>query len=193
MQGLLDTVEDSSNDVFYALDETYIRQEPTNYRSWSPVGQPPILERNGSHAGLNIVGATEIFKNFDTIADVYSHKQSITSTQILAFLERLIEINKGKRVHVIWDNAGTHTSADMKLYLAAHKKELIVYNLPPYSPDLNPQENIWSVLKERLHCPKKRHSQEQLFDDVCLIYESFNSNASALRSEINARNYYKVN
>ncbi len=193
MQDLIATVEDSSNDVLYALDETYIRQEPTNYRSWSPIGLPPLLQRNGSHAGLNIVGATEILKNFDTIADVYSHSQGITFTQIQTFLERLIEINKDKRVHVIWDNAGSHTSEDMQLYLAAHKKELIIHNLPPYSPELNPQENVWSVLKERLHCPKKRHSLEQLFDDVCLIYESFNKNAGALRSEINAKNYYNVN
>ena len=122
MQDLLDTVENSSDDVLYALDETYIRQEPTNYRSWSPVGQPPLIERNGSHAGLNIVGATEITKNFDTIADVYSHKQGIASTQILIFLERLIDINKGKKVHVIWDNAGTHTSQTIEAFLAAHKK-----------------------------------------------------------------------
>lgn len=193
MQDLLDTVENSSDDVLYALDETYVRQEPTNYRSWSPIGQPPLIERNGSHAGLNIVGATEITKNFDTIADVYSHKQGINSTQIQILLERLIDINKGKKVHVIWDNAGSHTSVSMEAFLAVHKKELIMYNLPTYSPELNPQENIWSVLKERLHSPKARHSQEELFEDVCLIYESFNTNASSLRSEIYARNYYKVN
>lgn len=193
MQDLLNTVEDSSDHVLYALDETYIRQEPTNYRSWSPVGQPPLLERNGSHAGLNIVGATEIFKNFDTIADVYSHKQSITSYQIQVLLERLIKINKGKKVHVIWDNAASHKSVSMEAFLAIHKKELIMHNLPPYSPDLNPQENVWSVLKERLHHPRARHSEEQLFNDVCLIYDSFNTDANALRSEINARSYYKVN
>lgn len=193
MQDLLDTVENSSNVVLYAVDETYIRQEPTNYRSWSPVGEPPTIERNGSHAGLNIVGGTEITKNFDTIADVYSHKQSISSTQMETFLLRLIEINKGKKVHVIWDNAGTHKSESMTAFLALYEKELKIHNLPPYSPELNPQENIWSILKERLHCSKIRHSQDQLFEDVCLIYNSFNTNASALRSEIYARNYYKVN
>jgi Transposase and inactivated derivatives len=193
MQDLLDTVENSSEHILYALDETYIRLEPTNRKSWSPVGQPPLIERNGSHAGLNIVGATEITKNFDTIADVYSHKQGITSTQIQILLERLIDINKGKRVHVIWDNAGSHTSENMEAFLKMHKKELILHNLPPYSPELNPQENVWSVLKERLHRAKARHSLNDLFDHVCLIYESFNTNADALRKEINARNYYNVN
>lgn len=193
MQDLLDTVENSSEHILYALDETYIRLEPTNRKSWSPVGQPPLIERNGSHAGLNIAGATEITKNFDTIADVYSHKQGITSTQIQILLERLIDINKGKKVHVIWDNAGSHTSENMETFLKMHKKELIMHNLPPYSPELNPQENVWSVLKERLHRAKARHSLNDLFDHVCLIYESFNTNADALRKEINARNYYNVN
>jgi transposase len=190
---LLNTVENSSNTVLYALDETYVRQEPTNYRSWSPVGQPPVIERNGSHAGLNLVGATEISKNFDSIADVYSNKRTITSNEIQIFLTRLIEMNKGKKIHVIWDNAKTHASISMDIFLESHKKELIMHNLPVYSPELNPQENIWSILKERLHRPKARRTAEQLFDDVCLIYESFNTNANALISEISARNYYKVN
>jgi len=60
------------------MDETGLRTESENRRSWSPIGLSPILESNGSHAGLNIIGATEITKNFDTVSDIYSvQKQEI--------------------------------------------------------------------------------------------------------------------
>nr|WP_330381999.1 hypothetical protein [Thermotalea metallivorans] len=82
MIDLVCTVENDSESVLYVMDETGLRTESDNRRSWSPVGVSPILESNGSHQGVNIIGVTEITKNFDTIADIYSAKQSITSEEI---------------------------------------------------------------------------------------------------------------
>lgn len=64
------TVENDSNSVLYVMDETALRTESDIRRTWSPVGVFPILESNGSHQGVNIIGATEITKNFDIVADV---------------------------------------------------------------------------------------------------------------------------
>lgn len=51
------------------MDETALQTESDNRRSWSPIGVSPILESNGSHKGLNLIRATELTKNFDTIID----------------------------------------------------------------------------------------------------------------------------
>lgn len=96
----LDILESSSSAVVYSLDETGICVESDNHSSWSPVGAPPILEKNGSHKGINVVGSTCILNNFHTVNDVYPSEKSITSSEIKSHLEYLIDINPNKKVVV---------------------------------------------------------------------------------------------
>lgn len=191
MEKLLDTVENSSKTVLYALDETYIRVESNNYRSWSPLGEAPVLEKNGCHKGLGIIGATEISNKFDTIADVYSNKHYLSSIEVQEFLAHLLEINKGKKVYVIMDNAKMHTAHCIDNFAFIHKKNLKIIYLPPYSPELNPQENIWSKVKNLIYTLNSRNSIDKLFDDLVSLYDKLNSNDFSLKSLVCARNYYK--
>ena len=50
---------------------------------------------------------------------------------------------------VVWDNLNTHTSAAMTELITA-RDWLTVYRLPPYAPELNPVEPVWSSLKRSL-------------------------------------------
>lgn len=107
-----------------------------------PAGVSPVLESNGSHEGLNSIGATELTKNFDTIIDAYSSKHPITGVEIQEFLQSLLDRNPGKKVTVILDNARTHSNKLIQAFWTANKDRLTLINLPTYSPHLNPQENI---------------------------------------------------
>lgn len=116
----------------YVQDETKISVESNNYRSWSPIGKPPVIERNGTRSGVNIIRATEISKNYDSIVNVYSFEKSITSIEIIEFLKDLITINKNKNIFMIWDNARIHTSNAVEEFLSRHEDTLFTLNLPPY-------------------------------------------------------------
>jgi transposase len=50
---------------------------------------------------------------------------------------------------LIWDGLSAHKSARMRALIAA-RPWLRVYQLPPYAPELNPVENVWSVMKRGL-------------------------------------------
>lgn len=189
MSEILDTLESSDDVVLYAQDETYIRIESNNRRLWSPIGHPPILEKNAMNQGINAIGATEILKNFDTIIDVYPSTKSITSKEITAFLEKLIEINQGKKVYVVWDNAGTHISKHTTDFLQDHKDELEVIYLPKYSPTMNPQENLWNNLKAKLFRPSARSSVDELIYDTFKIYNEYNYHSDIVRSLTIARSF----
>lgn len=184
------SVENDSNAVLYVMDETGLRTESDNRRSWSPKGLSPILESNGSHAGLNIIGATEITKNYDTISDVYSADHSITNVEIEAFMDHLLELNPNKKVYLVLDNAPTHNNKKIQSYWSKHTEQLVLINTARYSPQLNPQENIWKLLKDKIFSTKARADIDDLYNDVLNLYKHLNEYKDIIKSIVNPRNYY---
>ena len=55
----------------------------------------------------------------------------------------------GGPIVLIWDNLNTHVSTRMRA-LISERSWLRVYQLPPYAPELNPVEAVWSHLKRSL-------------------------------------------
>lgn len=191
MKKLLPTVEKYSKAVLYAMDETGLRAESDIRRMWSTVGVSPILESNNSHEGLNLIGATELTKSFDSVIDAYSAKHGIKSEEVIHFLKRLIDINKNKKVYVLLDNAKFHTSTLVQEFADKHKGRLFLINTPRYSPQLNPQENIWNKLKNCIFRTSAYSSIDDLFESVCSIYNHFNDDHKMIEHLVCARNYYK--
>jgi transposase len=189
MLQVIDCLESSLDNVVYALDETGVRIESDNHSSWSPVGIPPVLEKNGSRKGINIIGSTSILNNFHTVNDVYSSRHSITSKEVITHLKYLIEINRGKKVVVFLDNAKIHTSKAIKGFYLDNRDILSLIFMPRYSPNMNPQENIWNYLKAKLFRPTARGFIEELILDAKYIYDELNSNADKIRSLAYARSF----
>jgi putative transposase len=48
-----------------------------------------------------------------------------------------------------WDNLNTHLAAGLKRYEAEHDW-LTTVRLPPYAPDLNPVEAVWSLVRRAM-------------------------------------------
>jgi DDE superfamily endonuclease len=55
----------------------------------------------------------------------------------------------------IWDNDPKHTSRSIKEWM--HNKGVQLMDFPPYSPDLNPIENLWKDIKYRVG---QRHARD---------------------------------
>jgi transposase len=66
----------------------------------------------------------------------------------------------GSPIVLVWDNLNTHVSRTMHELIAA-RLWLTVYQLPPYAPELNPVEGVWSHLKRSL-ANLTKHSLDQL-------------------------------
>jgi transposase len=59
-------------------------------------------------------------------------------------------IQLGGPIVLVWDNLRLHLTAGMKAFIEANAEWLTVFHLPPYAPDLNPQEGIWSLVKREI-------------------------------------------
>jgi len=66
----------------------------------------------------------------------------------------------GGPIVVVWDNLNAHVSATMRKLIAA-RPWLVVYQLPAYTPELNPVEGVWSHLKRSL-ANLAKHTVDQL-------------------------------
>jgi len=59
------------------------------------------------------------------------------------FLKQLsAELEPGVHAIIIWDQAGYHTAKALKV-----PENISIIELPPYSPELNPIENLWHYLR----------------------------------------------
>ncbi|MCD2348327.1 IS630 family transposase [Clostridium guangxiense] len=187
---MITLVENSSDKVIYVCDETATKAESTNRKTWSPVGHPPVIERNASSVGLKLIGATEITTDFQSVIDAYPYKETINSDKFIEFLQRLIDINAGKKVFVILDNAKIHKSSSIENFELRNIGKLELIYLPPYSPELNPQENVWNLYKASIFTYKAKHSIENLYKDTLYFYQNFNKNIENIKRLVAPRKYY---
>ena len=76
------------------------------------------------------------------------HAEGLLSPQlntkiINTFLEQFsATIPEGEHAVMIWDGAGFHTAKALRV-----PANVTLVKLPPYSPELNPIENLWHYLK----------------------------------------------
>lgn len=74
------------------------------------------------------------------------HKDSIKGPQVVAFLRHLLRHNRRRPLILFWDMGQPHRSKLVKAFLQRHPR-LETHFFPGYSPELNPDEWVWSHLK----------------------------------------------
>jgi DDE superfamily endonuclease len=75
-------------------------------------------------------------------------RKGFTETDYARFLDAAHQ-QPGGPVVLVWDGLNTRTSRAMRELIAA-RDWLTVFRLPPYAPELNPVEPVWSSLKRSL-------------------------------------------
>lgn len=191
----MDIIEHVDDISLWAMDETGKRLESNNFRSWSLRGKPKVIEQNGSHKGINIIGATSILKDFDFIHQAYDKEETtITASHIIRFLTYLLEFDRhrGKNMSiVIMDNASIHRAKEVKRFALEHKEDLMIIYQPPYSPELNPQENIWSWMKRTMSQAMAIKNISELFLKLEEFTHIAHSNLEGIKNMVYARKFYK--
>ncbi len=78
---------------------------------------------------------------------------------------------------MVWDGAGFHRSKDLKV-----PANVTLVTLPPYSPELNPIENLWHFLKSH-HWSNRTHKDfEQLHQAAELAWKKVRLDSETVKS-----------
>lgn len=85
---------------------------------------------------------------------------TLNTEVVNVFLQQLSrELNPEVIAIVIWDQAGFHTSGKLLV-----PDNIIILRLPPYSPELNPIENLWHYLKSHFWSNRFYATYDALID-----------------------------
>lgn len=128
--------------VIYFGDEAGVRSDFHAGTTWAPVGRTPVVRTTGARFGMNMVSA--ISPRGDMRFMVVKGRMS--GATFCRFLERLLH-GARRPIYLIVDGHPTHRAARVKRFVAATKGRLRLFCLPPYSPELNPDELVWNNLK----------------------------------------------
>jgi transposase len=73
--------------------------------------------------------------------------EALTGVESVHFLKQM-QRYRGPRLLAIWDGSPIHRGEEVKTFLAEEGAPAIhLEQLPPYAPDLNPDEGVWDLLK----------------------------------------------
>lgn len=127
------------------LDECGFSNQPVVRRSWSRCGKTPLIKSFPSRRRLHAIGSICLLGNGKIREHFQVQGRSINDMDLLWFLHHLHRTYR-QQLLVIWDNWSVHK----KLETAIQELELSwvqFERLPPYAPELNPVEHLWSQTK----------------------------------------------
>ncbi len=154
-------VEASDETVVLYSDESRIELLPLIRAMWHWVGQQIRVPTPGSNVTQAIFGAL----NIDTGQWTSLVREHMRKEDFIAFLEHLLTVYTEVPIILIVDNYSSHTAYLVRDWLAQHPR-LHLYYLPKYCSDLNPVENIWLRLKNKVAANRLYGSFQLLLEAV---------------------------
>jgi transposase len=131
--------------VIFFVDEAAVRSDAHRGTTWGKVGQTPVVRDSGDRFGLRLISAVSPRGDMKFA----SFEGAMNGEKFVSFLQKLRR-DVAAPLIVIADNASYHRSPPVQAYVEQSQGELVVEHLPRYSPELNPDEQVWNQAKLHL-------------------------------------------
>jgi len=151
---------------------------------WAERGHPPVIKSPGGHKHLNLMGAVDPY-NGEVIS---AFVEDMNARVYIKFLRRVLWLYKAfKKIYVITDNAKIHHAIIVNNFLSSINHKIEILYLPPYSPELNPMEEVWKYMRENV----THNTYYPLFQDLKDTLRQFFEKLKNQNEEVQSRcNYY---
>jgi transposase len=146
-------------DIWFA-DESGFEGDPRPRRRWDKKGRKTRITKNGGHLRMNVIGMV-CPRTGQFFAIEASHSDSATYQAFLDEADKTVSFQRTNNV-LIMDNASWHRKTTTNWHGWQPKY------LPPYSPDLNPIERIWNIMKARWFNNHVCKNEEKLLERLDL-------------------------
>ncbi len=150
------------------IDEMWAKTNMTRTRGWWQRGQPLVAKvPHGHWKTMTFLAALR----HDRIAAPFVLDGPINGDAFIAYVEQVLVPTLQPGDVVVLDNLGSHKSAGVRQAIRTASAHLLL--LPPYSPDLNPIEQVFAKLKTLLRKAEER-TVEAVWRRIGTLLDCFN-------------------
>jgi putative transposase len=139
-------------------DEAIFGRIGKAYKCWALTALRPMVYQHKIREYRYLFGAVDPFSG-DSCFRITTHCDTLCMNY---YLQELSEQYADSYILLVCDNAGWHKS---KTLVVPHNIEII--HIPPYTPEMNPAEQIWDEIREKHFANKLFKSINHVIDNLC--------------------------
>jgi putative transposase len=114
---------------------------------WAPLGSRPPMVRDNRHDTAYLFGAICPARG---VGAAIITPAANSECMNLHLQEISTQVSPGARAALVCDGAGWHQrGGELEV-----PDNIVMLHLPPYSPELNPMENVWAYLRANKLCAR---------------------------------------
>jgi transposase len=130
------------NALIFFADEASVRTDFHSGTTWAPIGQTPVVEATGEKKSIMMVSAVSPRGELR----FHIHEGSFRAANFVEFCKQLLKDTE-REIFLIADGSSVHTAREVQDFVKSTGGRLRLFILPPYSPQLNPDEWVWKNVK----------------------------------------------
>jgi transposase len=159
-------------DVWFQ-DEARFGQQNTTTRLWAPTGSRPRAVKQQQFEYAYLFGAV-CPSTGATEAIIAPYIDMEMMSEHLNLISKRTE--SGRHAVIIVDGAGWHQE-----YLADDFENITIIKLPPYSPELNPIEQVWQWLRQNELANRSFKGFDDIVSECSRAWNSFISDTQRVK------------
>ena len=128
--------------VIFFADEASVRTDFHSGTTWAPVGRTPVVTATGERKSIMMVSAISLRGELR----FHIHEGSFRAADFIYFCKQLMK-DADSDIFLVVDGSSVHTAKEVKEFVTSTQGKLQLFFLPPYSPELNPDEWVWKNVK----------------------------------------------
>ena len=153
------------------VDEAGFLPIPTLRRTWAPRGQAPKVSYHYRHDRFSVLSGLSVSPVRRRVGLCFRcHRNNIRQAEVCAFFRPAWRRLRGDVIAIL-DNASIHKGEPLRGLRRRHPRLHLEF-LPPYTPELNPDEGVWADSKARLANGRP--------DDLDVLYQRLHATLRSL-------------
>ena len=131
--------------VVYFGDESNLRSDAHRGTTWGIKGETPVVPKTGRRFSLNLLSAVSPRGELRFMVT----DKRVNAETFIEFLHRLLA-GAERPIYLVLDGHPVHRSKKVRQFVERQDGRLKLFTLPSYSPELNPDELVWNVIKRKV-------------------------------------------
>ena len=161
-------------------DEMGVRSTHVFARSYGIKNKTPVVKKTTKRFSCNMISSI----TNKGLMRFMIYKSGFNADVFLNFLRRLIYRQK-KKIFIILDNHKVHHCKKAVDWLEKHKDKIEAFFLPPYAPELNPDEMLNRNVKSNVIYSSLFASQDEMISSLKTYLFSLQHNSEKVKSFFN--------